>query len=103
MNTHKPGSLYKAFAPEEAHRLLNKLEIHNTPKHGSWLNVAESELAIFTRQCLDRRIPYIETLRQEAKSWYTHRNVNQKSINWEFTTDDARVKLEKLYPQIQMS
>jgi len=103
LNTHKPGSLYKAFSPEEAHRILSKLEIHYTPKHGSWLNVAESELAIFTRQCLDRRIPDIKTLRQEAKQWYLNRNTNQKSVNWQFTTEDARMKLESLYPQIQMS
>ena len=103
LNTHKPGSLYKAFPPEEAHRILNRLELHYTPKHGSWLNVAESELAVFTRQCLDRRIPDLESLRQEAKAWYLHRNTNQKSVNWQFTTKEARIKLERLYPQIQMS
>lgn len=94
LNTHTPGSLYKAFTPSEARRLLNRLEIHYTPKHGSWLNVAEIELSILTRQCLDRRMPDIETLRREAKSWQSHRNANQKSINWQFTTDDARIKLK---------
>lgn len=99
LNTHKAGSFYQAFAPEEARRLLGRLEIHYTPKHGSWLNIAESELSVFTKQCLDRRLPDIETLRQQAAAWHTARNANRRLVNWQFTTEDARVKLKKLYPQ----
>jgi hypothetical protein len=102
LNTHKPGSLYKAFPPGEARELLNHLEIHYTPKHGSRLNIAEIELSVFTGQCLSRRIPDIDTLRAEAKHWELHRNTKQKSVNWQFKTDDARIKLKRLYPQIQM-
>ena len=101
LNTHKVASFYEAFEPKEARRLFERLEIHHTPKHGSWLNVAEIELSVFTKQCLDRRIPDIEILRQEAKAWYGRRNVSQKSVDWQFTTEDARIKLKKLYPQIQ--
>ena len=101
LNTHKVASFYEAFEPKEARRLFERLEIHYTPKHGSWLNVAEIELSVFTKQCLDRRIPDIEILRQEAKAWYGRRNVSQKSVDWQFTTEDARIKLKKLYPQIQ--
>lgn len=101
LNTHKAASFYEAFEPKEARRLFERLEIHYTPKHGSWLNVAEIELSVFTKQCLDRRIPDIEILRQEAKAWYGRRNVSQKSVDWQFTTEDARIKLKKLYPQIQ--
>ena len=101
LNTHKVASFYEAFEPKEARRLFERLEIHYTPKHGSWLNVAEIELSVFTKQCLDRRIPDIEILRQEAKAWYGRRNVSQKSVDWQFTTADARIKLKKLYPQIQ--
>jgi hypothetical protein len=103
LNTHKPASLYEAFAPDEARRLLERLEIHYTPKHGSWLNIAECELSAMTRQCLDRRIPDIQTLRRETKQWQTNRNAKQKAVNWQFTTDNARTKLRHLYPQIQMS
>lgn len=103
LNTHKPASLYKAFPPEEARRLLNRLEIHYTPKHGSWLNIAEIELSVFTQQCLDRRIPNFQTLNEEAKTWEQERNAGQKSVDWHFTTDDARIRLKRLYPQIQMS
>jgi hypothetical protein len=103
LNTHKIASLYEAFDPQEALRLAKRLEIHYTPKHGSWLNVAEIELSVFTKQCLDRRIPDMTTLQQEAKAWYRKRNSNQKAVDWQFTTDDARVKLKRLYPQIQMS
>ena len=78
------------------------MEIHYTPKHGSWLNIAEIELSVFTRQCLDRRIPEIETLEAEAKKWEQGRNSNQKSVDWQFTTEDARIRLKRLYPQIQM-
>ena len=102
LNTHKIASLYEAFDPQEALRLAKRLEIHYTPKHGSWLNVAEIELSVFTKQCLDRRIPDMTTLQQEAKAWYRKRNSNQKDVDWQFTTDDARVKLKRLYPQIQM-
>ena len=103
LNTHKLASLYEAFEPKEARRLVERLEIHYTPKHGSWLNIAEIELSVFTRQCLDRRIPDKETLRTEAKHWYRQRNTKQKSVDWQFTTEDARVKLKRLYPHIQMS
>jgi hypothetical protein len=102
LNTHKVASLYEAFKPQEALRLARRLELHYTPKHGSWLNVAEIELSVFTKQCLDRRIPDMPTLQQEAKAWYRKRNANQKAVDWQFTTNDARVKLKKLYPQIQM-
>lgn len=103
LNTHKPVSLYEAFEPKEARRLAERLEIHNTPKHGSWLNIAEIELSVFTRQCLDRRMPDKETLRTEAKHWYRQSNTKQKSVDWQFTTEDARIKLKRLYPQFQMS
>ena len=102
LNTHKVASLYEAFEPQEALRLARRLELHYTPKHGSWLNVAEIELSVFTKQCLDRRIPDRTALQQEAKAWYRKRNANQKAVDWQFTTNDARVKLKKLYPQIQM-
>jgi hypothetical protein len=102
LNTHKIASLYEAFEPQEALRLARRLEIHYTPKHGSWLNVAEIELSVFTKQCLDRRIPDMTTLQQEAKAWYRKRNANQKAVDWQFTTENARVKLKRLYPQIQM-
>jgi hypothetical protein len=101
LNTHKAGSLYEAFQPEEARRLLERLEIHHTPKHGSWLNIAECELSVMTRQCLDRRIPDIHSLQKETKQWQETRNANQKSVDWHFTTIDARVKLKRLYPQNQ--
>ena len=103
LNTHKTASFYEAFGPEEARRLIERLEIHYTPKHGSWLDVAEIELSVFTKQCLDRRIPDIDTLRKEARSWYSERNAGQKSVDWQFTTDKARIKLKRLYPQIQVS
>ena len=102
LNTHTTASLYEACEPKEARRLAERLEIHYTPKHGSWLNVAEIELSVFTKQCLDRRIPDMATLQQEAKAWYRKRNANQKGVDWQFTTEDARVKLKRLYPQIQM-
>jgi hypothetical protein len=99
----KPASLYEAFEPEEAHRLLQRLEIHYTPKHGSRLNIAECEFSAFTRQCLDRRIADIGILRQHATAGYHQRNAGQKSVDWHFTTHDARTKLKRLYPQIQMT
>ena len=101
LNTHKPASLYEAFEPAEARRLIEKLEIHYTPKHGSWLNMAETELSIVTKQCLDRRIPDIVTLRREINAWERQRNKAKSKINWQFTTHDARIKLRKLYPSIQ--
>lgn len=100
LNTHKPASLYKAFAPEEAKRILDKLEFHYTPKHGSWLNMAEIEFSVLTRQCLDRRIPNKETLTQEVEAWSKRRNTEQKTVNWRFTTPDARIKLKRLYPSV---
>lgn len=101
LNTHKIASLYEAFEPREARRLAERIEIHFTPKHGSWLNVAELELSVFTKQCLDRRIPSVPTLRAEAQAWYQQRNASQKSVDWQFTTENARIKLKRLYPQIQ--
>ena len=101
LNTHCVASLYKTFPPEEARRLVKRLEIHHTPKHGSWLNVAEIELSAFTRQCLNRRLPTEEILRRESKTWFTKRNEKQKSVDWHFTAKDARIKLKHLYPQIK--
>ncbi len=98
LNTHVGGSLYKAFSPAEAQRLLNKLEIHYTPKHGSWLNMAEIELSILGRQCLRRRIPDRQCMQKQISTWEDKRNSFQKTMNWRFTTKDARIKLKKLYP-----
>ena len=98
LNTHQPASLYQAFAPEEAWRLLQRFEFHYTPKHGSWLNMAETELSILQRQCLDQRIPNMDTLEKETSAWNNTRNHLAKSIHWRFTTADARIKLKKLYP-----
>jgi len=103
LNTHTAGSLYEAFEPAQARRLAERLEIHYTPKHGSWLNIAEIELSVFTQQCLDRRIPDLPALRSEAEHWYARRNTDQKSVDWHFTTETARIKLKRLYPQIQMT
>jgi hypothetical protein len=102
LNTHTAGALYEAFAPAEARRLLDRLEIHYTPKHGSWLNIAEIELSVFTRQCLGRRIPDLTTLRSEAAAWSRDRNAAEKRVDWQFTTEKARGKLKRLYPQVQM-
>src|SRR5207253_11344629 len=101
LNTHSPASLYQAFAPEEAKRLADRLEIHHTPKHGSWLNMAEIELSALTIQCLDRRIPDLETLIKETTQWETRRNASQKGVDWQFSTPEARIKLKRLYPQMQ--
>jgi hypothetical protein len=98
LNTHGIASLYEAFPPEEAFRLAQKLEIHFTPKHGSWLNVAETELSVLNSQSLDRRIPDIETMRTEVKAWQNDRNNQSAKINWHFPTTDARIKLRRLYP-----
>ena len=101
LNTHSIGSLYEAFEPEEARRLARRLEIHYTPKHGSWLNIAEIELSVLTTQCLDRRIESRANLEKEVRAWQDARNESTKGVDWQFTTDDARVKLRRLYPQIQ--
>lgn len=100
LNTHTGASLYKAFPPEEARRILDKLEIHYTPKHGSWLNMAEIELSILSRQCLDRRISDQEALKIEVAAWQTKRNAIARPMEWRFTNEDARVKLKKLYPTL---
>lgn len=99
LNTHSIASLYEAFPPEIALKLAKRLEIHYTPKHGSWLNIAEIELSVLSGQCLNRRIATIDSLRSELMAWETTRNDNQKSVDWQFTTDDARIKLKRLYPQ----
>ncbi len=101
LNTHTPASLYEAFPPAEARRIAERLEIHYTPKHGSWLNIAEIELSILGRQCLDRRIPDDETLMREVAAWEDGRNDADAVINWRFTTADARIKLKHLYPSMQ--
>jgi transposase len=100
LNTHTGASLYKAFEPTEARRILEKLEIHYTPKHGSWLNMAEIELSILNRQCLSRRIPDRKTLTGEVKAWEARRNASPAPVNWRFTTEEARIKLKRLYPSI---
>jgi transposase len=101
LNTHTPASLYEAFDPSEARRLCEKLEIHYTPKHGSWLNMAEIELSVLGRQCLDRRVPDFETLQAEALAWQERRDAAGNKIDWRFTTEDARIKLKRLYPSLQ--
>ena len=101
LNTHGIGSLYEAFPPEQARRLASRLEIHHTPKHGSWLNIAEIELSVLTLQGLDRRIPDLETLTKETQQWEQRRYASQKGVDWQFSTLDARIKLKRLYPQIQ--
>ncbi len=98
LNTHSPSSFYEVFSPQEARRLTEKLEIHYTPKHGSWLNMAEIELAVLVRQCLQRRIATPEALSQEVTAWQQTRNALSVTINWRFTASDARIKLKKLYP-----
>jgi len=100
LNTHNGSSLYEKFEPVEAKRILDKLEIHHTPKHGSWLNMAEIELSHLSRQCLDRRIGDQETIEKEALAWCKERNSKTVKIDWQFTTTDARIKLKKLYPVI---
>ncbi len=101
LNTHTPASLYQAFEPEEARRIARRLEFHYTPKHGSWLNMAEIELSVLSRQCLDRRIPDKAILAREVGAWQEERNRKEASVDWRFTTSDARIKLKKLYPSIQ--
>ena len=102
LNTHAPGSLYEAFDPAEARRRAERIEWHYTPKHGSWLNLAEVELSVLARQCLDRRIPDRETLAGEVAAWEAKRNAAGVTANWQFTTADARIKLKKLYPTVQL-
>lgn len=99
LNTHSPGSFYEAFSPEDAHRLTERLEIHYTPKHGSWLNIAECEFSVLQRQCLNRRIDNAKFLGQEVNAWQAPRNAIDSQINWQFTTDNARIKLRRLYPE----
>jgi hypothetical protein len=100
LNTHGIASFYEAFAPEEAMRLAKRLEIHYTPKHGSWLNMAEIELSVLKGQCLDKRIPNIGTMRREVAAWEVDRNNSPADIDWRFTTADARIKLKRLYPKL---
>jgi hypothetical protein len=103
LNTHCPGSLYAAFAPEEAFRLLEKLELVFTPKHGSWLNMAEPELSVMTRQCFGDRVGSQSDAENRITQWYQARNNSQTGINWRFTTADARIKLKRLYPKIELT
>ena len=100
LGTHKPAALYEAFPPQEAKRLWDRYEFIYTPKHGSWLNMAEIEINVLMGQCLNRRIDKIETMKQEVSAWQEDRNNKQSTINWQFTTDSARVKLKRLYPTI---
>jgi hypothetical protein len=102
LNTHTPSAFYETFAPEEARRLVERFEFHFTPKHGSWLNMAEIELSALTRQCLDQRLPDIPTLTQEVQAWQQQRNDELVKVLWQFQTKDARTKLKHLYPQIQV-
>ena len=100
LSTHKPASLYEAFTPAEARRLVERFEWHYTPKHGSWLDMAEIELSVLSSQCLNRRIPDKQTLVEEVADWQDRRNKNHAKADWQFTTADARVKLKRLYPAI---
>lgn len=102
LNTHKPSALYETFAPREAKRIWDRFEFIYTPKHGSWLNIAEIELNVLIRQCLNRRIDNMKTMKEEVKAWQSHRNNMNAKINWQFTTKDARVKLKRLYPSLYM-
>jgi hypothetical protein len=102
LSTHTPAALYEAFEPAEARRLAARFEWHYTPRHGSWLNVAETELSVLARQCLDRRIPDLAALTREVAAWERQRNDAVMKVDWQFTTDDARVKLKRLYPTIQL-
>lgn len=102
LNTHQPGSLYEVFEPREARRICDRFNFIYTPKHGSWLNMAEIELNVLTGQCLSRRIDSIETIKREVKAWQERRNNLAATINWQFTTKDARIKLKRLYPSINV-
>ena len=101
LNTHNPAFLYQVFQPAEAKRIIDKLDFHFTPKHGSWLNMAETEFSVLSRQCLDRRIGDEETLIHEIDAWENNRNIAEATVDWQFTTEDARIKLKKLYPSIE--
>lgn len=101
LNTHVPSSLYQFFEPDEAKRILDKLDFHYTPKHGSWLNMAEIELSVLANQCLDRRLPDAYALQREVAAWEKQRNLDSRKIDWQFTTNDARIKLKRLYPSIK--
>jgi DDE superfamily endonuclease len=102
LNTHDPAALYEVFEPAEAKRILDRLEFHYTPKHGSWLNMAEIELSVLSGQCLDQRIPDQPCLEHEVAAWETDRNAAKATVNWRFTTADARIKLKRLYPSIEL-
>jgi len=102
LNTHKPGSLYETFSPVQAKKLWDRFEFVHTPKHGSWLNMAEIELNVLIRQCLNRRIVDQATVTAEVEAWQDHRNTQNATINWQFTTKDARIKLRRLYPTLQL-
>ncbi len=102
LSTHTPAALYEAFEPAEARRLAQRFEWHDTPKHGSWLNVAEAELSVLARQCLDRRIPDVEVLKEEVAAWERERNRAVVKVLWQFTTAESRVKLKSLYPTLQL-
>ena len=102
LNTHRTSCLYEAFAPAEARRIIERIEVVHTPKHGSWLNMAECELSVLGKQCLGERIGDETTLRQQVTIWNTDRNNRSKKIDWQLKTADARIKLRRLYPQIQM-
>ena len=101
LNVHRLSTLYDAFSPAEARRIAERFEIHHTPKHGSWLNMAEIEINVLSRQCLDRRIPDRETMCRETAAWQRQRNASAKPVDWRFRTEDARLKLKSLYPSIQ--
>jgi len=103
LNTHSIACLYDRFPPDQARRIARKLEWHYTPEHGSWLNMAECELSVLARQCLNRRIPEMETLIAETDAWQTERNASSVTVDWHFTTDDARAKLKRLYPTFKVS
>lgn len=103
LNTHTPAALYQTFSPFEALRILSKLQFHYTPKHGSWLNMVELEFSVLSRQCLNQRIPSIIQLQQEIETWEQQRNYNQATVNWRFSTRDARVKFQRLYPVPNLS
>jgi hypothetical protein len=102
LSTHTPAAFYEAFGPAEARRLVERVEWHYTPKHGSWLNVAELELSVLARQCLDRRIPDMDALRREVTAWERERNAAVVRVDWQFTTADARTKLKRLYPSLEL-
>jgi hypothetical protein len=101
LNTHTPAALYTVFPPDEARRIIEKLAFHYTPKHGSWLNMAEIELSVLARQCLDRRIDNQDELTKEVTAWADARNAAGTTIDWRFTTEDARIRLKKLYPVLE--